>query len=452
MADDLTGACATGALIRRRGGKAPVWTAQVPQSHLRLLDGTVGIVDLAVRFAPPGEAEQLVRSWWQLLRLTWHGPIGLRIDSTLRGPIGAAIRAVLTEDAGCGIILAPAFPESGRTTRDSQHFVHGRPVSQTDAARDPWTPVHTDNVCDLIQYQLGEPVARLPLAVVHEGPEAIIAALDVLSERVVVADAETNTDIEAIAMAMAERWAAVGGPYREAGQAGARTSKTGSVWKYWLPADPGPLSAAYAARIYSFAETRSAGAPPILAAYDQGTGHLTEHYDFRQGPPVLAICGSLMETARWQLDMLARQPGVQLVIVSTAELRGDARALGNRLLGQWLREMPVFAVATSPILDADPEAIAPALATLTQVLWSQYPFAGCYLSGGDIAAHTLKALAVTRLDIEAEVLPLAALSYLADGPFAGQPIVTKGGAVGDQDAMVRCLAALQQAWHSRSRG
>jgi len=437
LADDLTGACATGALVCRRGGKAPVWLAQAPQGNIHLPDGSVGIVDLDVRFAPPELAAQWVGDWWRSLRATWDGPMGLRIDSTLRGPIGAVIRAVLAGDIHCGAVLTPAFPESGRTTRGGRHFVYGRPVSQTEVAHDPWTPVHTDDVRELIHGQLGESAALLPLSVVRAGSAAIAAALDALPERVVVADAETNADIEALAAAMGSLWK------RARREASART-------RQWLPVDPGPLSAAYAACVYGFAAGRTGEwVGGWCRAYDGGYAQPAprqgQQYEVRCGPPVLAVCGSLMETARRQLSMLARLPGVQVIVLPAGEALAHVRMLHEHVRRRWLPDTVVLVVATPPVLGADPAVVAPAVAGLTQVLWSEVPFAGCYLSGGDIAAHTLRALGVTRLDIEMEVLPLAVRSRLVDGPFAGRPIVTKGGAVGGQDAMIRCIAALQQA-------
>jgi len=71
--------------------------------------------------------------------------------------------------------------------------------------------------------------------------------------------------------------------------------------------------------------------------------------------------------------------------------------------------------------------------------------AGLFLTGGAVARAVLERLGAHGIWVEGEVLPLAALGRLADGPFAGLAVVTKGGMVGGDDALVRCLAALRAA-------
>src|SRR5258708_31374563 len=59
-----------------------------------------------------------------------------KIDSTLRGHLGAELAAVLkarrTVVPGAVAIMAPAFPSNGRTTVGGLHYVHGSPLHESD--------------------------------------------------------------------------------------------------------------------------------------------------------------------------------------------------------------------------------------------------------------------------------------------------------------------------------
>ncbi len=341
-----------------------------------------------------------------------RSPLSLRIDSTLRGPIGALVQEVLAGEPEAGVIFAPAFPESGRTTLDGRHFLYGQPIMQTEIAHDPWGPVQTDDLRQLLHSHLDEDVALLPLPLIRLGAVAIAAVLDRLPGRVVTVDAETNADLAAIveAMCLVQQ-------------------------RQWIPVDAGPLSAMWAARFYG----HLSGHLRISAL----PGHEPARVDFRHTPPVLAVCGSLMERTRGQLDVLARLPGTQVIELPAADLVEDVGRVVEYVREQWRPETPVLAVSTMPTLHTNPGAVAAGIAALTRALWESFPFAGCFLSGGDIAAATITALGAVGLNIDMEVLPLAVRSILVGGPFKGLPVVTKGGSVGDCHAIIHCITALQ---------
>jgi D-threonate/D-erythronate kinase len=63
--------------------------------------------------------------------------------------------------------------------------------------------------------------------------------------------------------------------------------------------------------------------------------------------------------------------------------------------------------------------------------------AALFLSGGDTAAHVCRALHVQRIQLEGEVVRGIPWGRLAGGPFDGLPVVTKSGAFGRPDALIR---------------
>src|SRR5947208_15993698 len=88
VADDLTGACDTGALFAARG---PVPVTVWPDAALR---APVSVVDTETRALDPADAARRVSA---VARSVARTRIFKKIDSSLRGPIGAARDARLRE-------------------------------------------------------------------------------------------------------------------------------------------------------------------------------------------------------------------------------------------------------------------------------------------------------------------------------------------------------------------
>ena len=105
VADDLTGACDTGALF---AGEAPVpvsvWPAAPPAAAVRTLDtesrGATG-AEAAARVAGAPALAPAERYF-------------KKIDSTLRGHVGLEIDALMRATASDSALVCPAFPAQGR--------------------------------------------------------------------------------------------------------------------------------------------------------------------------------------------------------------------------------------------------------------------------------------------------------------------------------------------------
>lgn len=74
-----------------------------------------------------------------------------QFDSTLRGPVVQEILAARAGSHRRKVIVVPAFPEAGRTTKDGCVYVNGRPLHETEYARDPLNPVFTGSLPQLFE-------------------------------------------------------------------------------------------------------------------------------------------------------------------------------------------------------------------------------------------------------------------------------------------------------------
>ena len=112
LADDLTGACDSAAAFLRTGHPVRVW---LDSQNLSPAPG-VQAFTTASRNLPPSEAAVAVYSAAFALSEIPHSLIFKKIDSALRGQIAAELLAANQALHTRAILLAPAFPATGRTS------------------------------------------------------------------------------------------------------------------------------------------------------------------------------------------------------------------------------------------------------------------------------------------------------------------------------------------------
>ncbi len=426
LADDLTGACDCAAPFAERGARVAV----------RLLpDGPaprpgpwdVLVVNTDSRNRPAAEARARVRRGALALRQAgW--PLGFKkIDSTLRGQLGAEIEELLALGVARAWV-APAFPQLGRTVEAGRLLLRGTPLEATELRGDGLAPLAAGK----IEAAFGpacEPIGHLALATLDQGTPTVAnqVRLDRMRDcRVIVCDATEPRHLRVVARLLRDREIA---EPREllVGSAGLSRELAAVL----IP-DPAPASAASPA-----------------AAPEPGTAHPCTG-------PVLVIAGSRQQATQAQLDALAQAPGVVQVALDPGRLDGDdaawlaeAEAAWRRVQGSGAAALVLAVLQDAAKAAPDPAALAAraqrilaALGGLTARIVAALAPRGLVLTGGDVAWAALRALDAAQLEIEGEVLPGVARARIGDGPHAGLPVVTKAGGFGDAQALVAVLHAL----------
>jgi uncharacterized protein YgbK (DUF1537 family) len=190
VADDLTGAADTGALFAG-GGAVPVtvWPASAPSARVRAIDTESRSLEAA-------EAARRVRAATSRLK----GTMFKKIDSTMRGRVGAEIDALMRAGGQTTALVCPALPAERRVVVDRVLSVGAVPVAETPMAADPDFPATgSSSIVDLLRPQLERPLAWISLDKVRGARTALSEQLGRLSGTVVVADAETDEDLDALA-------------------------------------------------------------------------------------------------------------------------------------------------------------------------------------------------------------------------------------------------------------
>jgi uncharacterized protein YgbK (DUF1537 family) len=184
LADDLSGALDAAAAFHHAGRRVKI--VLTAADWITTGDEVVGVTTETRNCAAPDAAEIVARALAhgraQGARLVYK-----KIDSTLRGPVAAEIAALAAALPAARILFCPANPTVGRTVREGVLLVHGVPVDETEFARDPVSPVRESNLRRLLG--------------------------DAVGAKLVVADAESDSDLAAAVAHMAaldQPWVAVG--------------------------------------------------------------------------------------------------------------------------------------------------------------------------------------------------------------------------------------------------
>ena len=415
VADDLTGANATGALFARRGLRT-ICVAEVSSLRRFAPNFDVLVMNTATRHASEGEAAERVRA-----AIEAASPVRLvvkRTDTTLRGNIGAELEAALSAVTALGhggkthALMVPAFPGAGRTTVGGLQLVDGVALTQTDAAHDSFTPVRSSRVAHIVAEQCGRRISEVPLDTVMAADDKLTAALSEDAE-VFVCDALTPLDLRALAKAA--------------------VAVAGTENVTWLSVDPGPF-----------------GAELAEAMGITGPG--------RSRDPILVVSGSFTRLTRDQLLEVERVLQGRFVNANIHHLDADA------LVGQTLELLDAVgaggvvglrtAVNESDVVRLDAESskrIPEALGEVTRRVLEQSPVGGLYVTGGDVMAGLVSALGADGIQLEDEVAPLAVAGRLVGGPFNGLPVATKGGLIGGPLAAVACVELLKRKLEGATR-
>ena len=397
LADDLTGAADCAIAFAKRGKAATVgWGDRADPGT----EGAAFSYDADSRGLP--EAEAVARPRAALAALFQPGQILFKkIDSTLRGHMAAelpvTIEAVRRRSGAAFGILAPAFPATGRTTRDGRVEIDGEPLETTEV----WRRDHTYPSADLVAILAGAGLVgrKVPLAQIRAGTEALRRTLGALAADgtiIAVCDAETDDDLTRLAQACL--------PIAET------TFFIGSAGLAHALADVVP---------------GDRFDPVRLPATSQG---------------LLIIVGSLAAASRAAARQLAADPGVHhetvspdMLLDATAEPDRAALALRVRDRLDAGRDVLVeILTGESPDLSIGPKlvrSLADALAPVASHI------GGLAATGGETAAAILSRFGVGGIRLMRELEPGVSLGLTLGA--VSFPVVTKAGAFGGSDSLIR---------------
>lgn len=328
-----------------------------------------------------------------------------KVDSTLRGNVGAELAAMLELRRGISLsrqrivaVMAPAFPAGGRTTVEGRQLVYGKPLHESETWQLHAAPCPT-RIPTMVQLAGMRP-ATLPLSLVRshtDGLRQAMAQLAVAAD-VLICDAETDDDLRAIATASMVL--------------GRETIWSGSAGlAYHLPLAAGLSGTAYPAS-------------PLASG------------------PTLLVIGSPSSISRKQVDVLASSSLATVLTLSTNALLAGAKspewskhASALRATLQDGHDIAVVLEADDPIDTVKGRALTNALGVMMAPLAEN--IGALVATGGETARSVLQAWGVTGLRMIGELEPGVPFS-MTENWNRRLPVLTKAGAFGNPQTLLHC--------------
>lgn len=425
VADDFTGANDAGVGLAQHGARVNV-VFDVNKLHADLLGDAV-VINTDSRAASEETAFQrttaAVEAW---LAVGGQGWIVKKIDSTLRGNLGAEVTAALFATGTPVALIAAASPTLRRVTRKGEVWVNGRLLTDTEFASDPKTPVASASIATRLAEQTALSVAEIHLDEVRQANLA--DRLQQLADegvRLIILDTDEQDDLTHIVHA-------------------ART----------LPFRPLLVG--------------SAGLSEALAN--------TQNFTRKTERPLLAVVGSMSDIAQKQIAAVRRRRDVTLVeidinalfspdssTVMASQCEDAVKALmnGNHCIIRTCHDenqrfeldarcqqlglsRQQLGETISHYLGELTRNSVQALDSLTADSANRRLLGGLYLSGGDIAIAVATALGATGFQIKGQIASCVPWGYLLNSVIGTTPVMTKAGGFGNETTLLDVLRFIEE--------
>lgn len=362
VTDDLTGGIDTGHGFAVRGYETVVRI----NPDFDVEDANVLVVNTDSRYLSANEAATRVRDTLTGLDAS---VVYKKVDSTLRGNLGAEIEAVMETMERNTAVVAPAFPSNGRTTACGYQLVNGKLVIDTEVGNDPDATVTKARLPEYLRNQGASDV-------IHAGIERV-AGNDIetalASGKVITFDVVHERHLEAIAETVdghADEILLVG-----SGGLAEHTRIPGKPKADQTTQRETPMGSAFGVVGSTNSQTLSQidGLPDSWIVDLDGAKAVTDSES------------AAVDAANACTKLLAKESSV---ILTSARGRGDVEAV-------------LSAAADAGVDDhIARKRVSSTLATASRMVWEEMSPDGIFLTGGAIAYDVLDALkadAVTLL-------------------------------------------------------
>ncbi|WP_434631857.1 four-carbon acid sugar kinase family protein [Thermoanaerobacterium thermosaccharolyticum] len=398
IADDFTGANDTGVQLKKRGIKTNVI---LDSKYIINNQYNSYVIDTESRNISQREAYEKVKEVISTALKFKFDFVYKKVDSTLRGNIGAEINAIKEIYRPALIVFAPAYPDNKRTTINGIQMMNNVPVSKTEIANDPNKPVKEDNLKKLLEFETNEKAIHIYLEDVRNGK------FNFKGNKLVSFDAETKEDLMGIS-------------------------------KYMLNLNKKILWV---------------GSAGLIDAI------LNVLYDIN---PVLCLIGSISKISRQQVEYMSKR-GVKIVKVDVASLL-NGKTSKNNIVDETvnlLNNKYDTALVTTLSYDDYEMTIKVGndkglskeniskytkeiIGEISKEVISRTKLCGVFLTGGDTAISFIDHIKAYGTEIIGEVQAGIPLAIINGGMFNGLKIITKAGAFGSEESIYYCIQKLKE--------
>lgn len=332
-----------------------------------------------------------------------------KIDSTLRGNIGKELDVLMQEKGYDKTIVAPAFPEMGRTIENGMLLLDGIAVSRTHFADDPVFPVKKSHIPTILEKATSLPVGWVSLQDIEEGPENFSRIIDRMPHRIIVCDAKHPYHLEWIVKAAA-------------------LSKG-----HWLLCGSTGLARETHLLLGDIPYTVEKMSSPKLKG------------------PVLAVVGSRNKVTTDQLQRAKETIDLPILDVDVGRIvrEGNISCEVERILEKSehlfkKKKRLVLSSTFTPYFSSVKQTLPVMMAEITAQLLDFKRFNNLFLSGGDTAIEVCRRLKVSAISVHGEIEPGISVGEMLGDRIGRIKVITKAGGFGSEEALVKSINYLEK--------
>lgn len=423
IADDFTGSNDTGVHFSKEGFKTVViFDINKIEKIDKKID--VVVVDTESRADDSKIAYKKAYKAAEKLNEKSFKYIYKKLDSTLRGNIGAEIDGVMDGGKFDLAIVAPALPDNGRKTIGGNQFVHNIPLEKTEIANDPITPIKHSYIKDIISEQCEKSVGLINIKDVLKGENYLKEKINEkikIKKEIIVIDAITKEDLKTIAEAI-----------------------NSLDFKFLLVGSAG------------LAETL----PESFSLKTNKNKELTND------GVIAGIVGSVSDVTREQVkyanenDQNINVLDINIKNVVAGKEKEEIKRL-KKLINKSIndkRDIIIRSAKERKLVEKAinigeknnlnqkevSKTIAKFMGKMAEQLYNLDDVKGLFITGGDIAIQSAATIGAQFNLIKEEVLPGIPLSVFSGENLSKKPVVTKAGAFGDKNALIEVFNYLRK--------
>ncbi len=408
IADDLTGALDTGVQFSKWGLPTQVYLSMESLSGFGSTQ-TVTVFNTESREDPPEIAVKKIKRVMSFFDFSRNCIFYKKIDSTLRGNIGAELDTMMEEVGINHCFLAPAYPEQNRTTLNGAHLINGIKISETEYFNE--TNLVSSTLTSLVESQTNRETHHINLENLRKGTKNLRTHIENLISsgvEIISFDAVNNEDLQQI-VGVSEGIKVLCG---------------------------------------------SAG---LASQIPEGLGLVKRK-------PILTICGSTRTTSLNQIRKLVQEPTVRHISLNTLKILDSTQERNKELerisvsAAEFLENG--YDVAISSVSDVNSfdntiaygkkmglslddikELVAETLSMIVSSILSLSEVSGLILTGGDTAQAVYQRIGITRVELEGEFQPGIPLLKLPMGIKS----ITKAGGFGTENTLIEAVNFLKMS-------
>jgi D-threonate/D-erythronate kinase len=415
ISDDFTGSNDTGVQFSKKNLKSIVIT-NTDYIDRSIKDCDVLIIDMESRFDDKDTAYNKMYTVSKTVKEKGIKFVYKKLDSTMRGNIGAEISGIMDALQINLAIVAPALPSNGRITKNGNVYVRGILLAETEVTVDPRTPVKESFIPKIISQQTDKKTGVIYYDDVLHGRQNLIQKVNQYISngiQIIVIDAQEKEDLDLIA-----------------------SIKTDINEKFLFVGTSG------------------------LAEY------LPQHFDIKKrARSSIIIAGSVSEVTRKQISYAKEKLDLAVIDVDIEKLfTKKQNQEKNRIIGMVKEssgrgeDVIIRSASTKTIVNDSvntgrkygltggkvSEIVASFLGELAKSILEEIKINGIMFTGGETAIKAAQCLKISGTVIQDEILPGVPFGYFIEEQYRNIIIVSKAGAFGNEDTIVQVLSFLKK--------